>query len=1090
MIRHRLYYGIKPLVPGQVRLAIRGWLARGRRDQFRAVWPVLPGSERRPKDWPGWPEGKKFAFVLTHDVEGKSGVAKCRQLMEVEKKYGFRSSFNFIPEGEYRVSRDFRTELAHDGFEVGLHDLYHDGRLYRSRAEFARNATRINQYLKDWGAAGFRSGFMFHDLDWLQDLDIRYDTSTFDTDPFEPQPDGTGTIFPFWHEGAGGRGYVEMPYTLPQDSTLFLLLRERSPAIWKQKVDWIAGHGGMALLDAHPDYMNFEGGEPRTSDYPLAYYEEFLRHVTKTHGGSYWNPLPMELAAWFKRACLPPRPVEIGGGISTDDLGIPAAAPGPKTPAEPDRVAVVLYSYYATDARPRREAEALARAGFQVEVISLKQDSSDPARETLAGVNVVLLPLRRQRGGKLSYALNYGRFFLGAFFLLSKWSLTKRYKAVHVHNMPDFLVFTALLPRWRGARVILDLHDPMPELFGVLYGAAPESFAVRWLRRIEKWSIGFADLVLTPNLAFKELFISRGCPADKIEIVMNSPRTEVFHERNAAVPAAAPSGVRPFQLMYHGLLVERHGLDLALRAVNSLRPRIPQLQLHFYGVQTEYLDWIMWQVELFQLKEVVYYHGFKTLPEIADAIAQVDLGLVPNRLNTFTRINLPTRIFEYLAMNKPVIAPRTRGIQDYFKEDELLFVEPGDVEDLARKIEWVYEHPAETRSVVERGRRVYEKHSWDFERGRFTGLVNGLLAKSRERPPRRKASPGSRKRIWIDLDNTPHVPLFAPIVQEIKRRGYEVVLTARDAFQVCELAERKQMGCLKIGRHSGRNKVRKVVGLFYRAAQLAPVALREKPVIGLSHGSRSQLLICNLLGIPTVLMADYEFAKWPPLMRPTWEMVPEVIPDSALSCPSPNIRKYPGIKEDVYVPEFRPNPCFLRELGLSEKDLIVVVRPPATEAHYHNPEGERLFAHFMDRACQVEEVRVVLLPRNKKQGELLRAEAPHWFVRRHTIIPEHAVDGLDLVWHSDLVVSGGGTMNREAAALGVPVYSVFRGKIGAVDHQLQHEGRLTLIENLADIDRIALVRRKRLPWDDSSARPALTRIVDHVVDIIEHHCGG
>ena len=203
---------------------------------------------------------------------------------------------------------------------------------------------------------------------------------------------------------------------------------------------------------------------------------------------------------------------------------------------------------------------------------------------------------------------------------------------------------------------------------------------------------------------------------------------------------------------------------------------------------------------------------------------------------------MPTRIFEYLAMNKPVVAPRTRGIQDYFQEGELLFFEPGNVEDLARKMEWVYQHPAEARCVMERGRRVYQQHTWDLERGRFTALVKGLLAKGEEPKPPREAPAVARKKIWIDLDNTPHVPLFAPIVQEIRRRGYEVVLTARDAFQVCELAERKQMDCLRIGRHSGKNKLRKLAGLFYRAAQLAPVVLREKPVIGLAS-TRSGLTV-------------------------------------------------------------------------------------------------------------------------------------------------------------------------------------------------------------------------------------------------------
>ena len=533
-----------------LRLAVRGWLTRRKRERFRGEWPILAGSEQRPKVWPGWPGGKKFAFVLTHDVEGPAGVAKCRQLMEVEKRHGFRSSFNFIPEGGYRVTREFREEVARNGFEASLHDLYHNGRLYLSRAEFAKNAVRINQHLREWGARGFRSGFMFHNLEWLQDLEIEYDASTFDTDPFEPQPDGTGTIFPFWFQDGAGRGYVEMPYTLPQDSTLFLLLRERTPAIWMRKAEWIARHGGMALLNVHPDYVNFDGGRLQTSHYPLAYYESFLEHIAEVYEGAYWNPLPMELAAWYKGACVKPRPAEKKGGrISAEDMGLPAVAPRPGFAAEPDRAAVVLYAYYATDSRPRREAEALAREGYEVDVISLRHDPSDPARETIDGVNVVLMPWGHRRGGKLRYALEYGLFFLSAFFLLSKWSLKKRYKVVHVHNMPDFLAFSALAPRLRGAKVILDLHDPMPELFGALYGVGPEHYISRLLRRIEKWSTGFADLVLTPNVAFKELFVSRGCPAEKIEIVMNTPETEVFHERNGTATTGKAAGVRPFKLM-------------------------------------------------------------------------------------------------------------------------------------------------------------------------------------------------------------------------------------------------------------------------------------------------------------------------------------------------------------------------------------------------------------------------------------------------------------------------------------------------------------------------------------------------------------
>jgi hypothetical protein len=308
MFRNRVYYQIKPFVPWSCRLAIRRRLALRKRPRAKHIWPIIPGSERPPEGWPGWPNGKQFAFVLTHDIEGKVGVAKCRPLMELERKLGFRSAFNFIPEGGYAVPRELRDEMTRDGFEVGVHDLQHDGKIYRSRQLFAQKAIRINRYLKEWGAVGFRSGFMFHKLDWLHDLDIEYDASTFDTDPFEPQPEGSNTIFPFWIPKAGGGGYVELPYTLPQDSTLFLLLGETSADVWVQKLDWIAMHGGMALLDVHPDYLRFSGEESSQRTYAAELYWGFLEYVRRRYGRCLWNPLPRELAAFVKgRQATPDR---------------------------------------------------------------------------------------------------------------------------------------------------------------------------------------------------------------------------------------------------------------------------------------------------------------------------------------------------------------------------------------------------------------------------------------------------------------------------------------------------------------------------------------------------------------------------------------------------------------------------------------------------------------------------------------------------------------------------------------------------------------------------------------------------------------
>ena len=322
MLRNTLYYNLKPFIPRPLRTAVRRQLAQRLRKEVGDVWPIMPGSEVAPNGWPGWPGGSKFALVLTHDVEGKAGLEKCRSLMQLEMEMGFRSSFHFVPEGNYRVPSALRQELLQNGFEIGVHDLRHDGRLFRSAAEFRKNAVRINRYLEDWKAVGFRSGFMLHNLDWLHQLNIEYDMSTFDTDPFEPQPEGRHTIFPNWiprfpmlpnssngaveltsasRSNGSAKGYVELPYTLPQDSTLFVLLREPSIDLWIRKVDWIVRHNGMVLLDTHPDYMNFSGATARSDQYPVNRYVELLEYIRSRYAGQYWHALPREVAAHTSR---------------------------------------------------------------------------------------------------------------------------------------------------------------------------------------------------------------------------------------------------------------------------------------------------------------------------------------------------------------------------------------------------------------------------------------------------------------------------------------------------------------------------------------------------------------------------------------------------------------------------------------------------------------------------------------------------------------------------------------------------------------------------------------------------------------------
>lgn len=393
------------------------------------------------------------------------------------------------------------------------------------------------------------------------------------------------------------------------------------------------------------------------------------------------------------------------------------------------RVGVLLFAHYPYDPRPRRAAEALVKEGMHVEVFCLKGSKDEPSRETFNGVRIRRLPLKRRRGGRFAYLFQYSVFILSSFFFLAIRSLRGRFALVHVHNMPDVLVFSALVPKALGAKVILDLHDPMPELMMTIFRLEPTSFAVRVLKRLERWSTAFADLVLTVNLACKRIFASRSCPPDKIHVIMNSPDEGIFA---FCSPVARPAhGPRPFVIMYHGSIVERNGLDLAVTALASIRRVVPHAELHIYGESTPFLERVMDAVQRNALQDAVQYFGGKSLEEIRVAIDDCDVGVIPNRRTIFTEINTPTRIFEYLSRGKPVVTGRARGVQDYFDDDALFFFELGDAEDLARQIGYVFKHPEDVERVVKRGQEIYLAHRWSEERRGLVGQTAWLLGAPR-----------------------------------------------------------------------------------------------------------------------------------------------------------------------------------------------------------------------------------------------------------------------------------------------------------------------------------------------------------------------
>ena len=293
---NRFYYTVKPAVPRSLQICLRRQIAGYKLRKCSEIWPIDASAGQPPEDWPGWPADKKFALVLMHDVDTQAGHDKCYHLMDLEERLGVRSTFYFVPE-RYRISRQLLRDLKERGFEVGVHGLRHDGKLFASRAQFLKSAKRINTYLADWKACGFSSPSMHRNLKWMHALNIKYATSTFDTDPFEPQPEGVKTIFPFWVNGSRpGQRYLELPYTMPQDFTLFVILQHKNIDVWQRKLEWIADKGGMALLNTHPDYMNFNGEKRMPEEYPVSRYAELIRTVQTRYKDQFWHVLPAEVA--------------------------------------------------------------------------------------------------------------------------------------------------------------------------------------------------------------------------------------------------------------------------------------------------------------------------------------------------------------------------------------------------------------------------------------------------------------------------------------------------------------------------------------------------------------------------------------------------------------------------------------------------------------------------------------------------------------------------------------------------------------------------------------------------------------------------
>jgi len=390
----------------------------------------------------------------------------------------------------------------------------------------------------------------------------------------------------------------------------------------------------------------------------------------------------------------------------------------------PLRALHIVYSHYPSDPRPRREAEALQEAGWEVTALSLGHPG-EPTRSVVNGVNVVFMPFKRYRGNSAaSYLKAYLRFVAWAAGQVT--ARRDEFDLVHVHTPPDIIAYATLPARWKGAHAFLDIHDLTPELYEERFGKR-HRFIVRGARLLERWSAGRVDHVITVNEQVRRRLIGRGIPPEKISVTMNLPEERIFWRHEIPAPPERPV------LAYHGTLVPHFGPGVLLEAAAKMVPRYPDLTVRLLGdgdMKAE-LEERAQEPDLAGRVEISPHRV--PVHEIPEALGAVSAGAVANRAVGFPTLVLPTKLLEYLALGIPAVVTRTETIDHYFEPGEVVTIDRPDPGLLADALARILDDPKAATDQVRRARRFFERHSWRRERQDYVRLAEEYARRARAR---------------------------------------------------------------------------------------------------------------------------------------------------------------------------------------------------------------------------------------------------------------------------------------------------------------------------------------------------------------------
>jgi glycosyltransferase involved in cell wall biosynthesis len=391
------------------------------------------------------------------------------------------------------------------------------------------------------------------------------------------------------------------------------------------------------------------------------------------------------------------------------------------------KVCMIVHNYYHDDGRVRSYVESLSDAGHRVDVLCLKGKKRASVKDQ-AGLRIFSIPLSR-------FDKNYGNYFYEyglAFALYSAWLLAlfikNRYHVIHVHNMPDFLVFTALIPKLFGAKIILDIHDPMPEFYASKYQSKRKGLGVQLMLLQERISAAFADQVITANSTFRNNLVKRGIRANKLTVINNIPDPKIFNRDN--VPERKPVKNNHFRMIYPGTVAPRYGLDTAIRAMTFLVKKIDHPSLVIIGSQTKdkYVIKLNALAEKLGVSNSVHFIPTVPLEEIPSHIFQADVGIYLALPDPHMNIAIPAKVVEYAFMGLPIVATRLKVLEELLTDSAALLFEPGNCEQFADCILELYNNPLRRRELVRNADRILvSKHNWKHEQKAYFRLLNRLI---------------------------------------------------------------------------------------------------------------------------------------------------------------------------------------------------------------------------------------------------------------------------------------------------------------------------------------------------------------------------